>query len=239
MSELAFYVLGPVLVASADGPVSPGGPTTRAVLCSLLTNANKAVPAERIAFDVWGDDSPGLHALQSHITRLRSWVGPGRIASIEGCYRLAADGDEIDARRFERLVAEARAMDDPEEIRRSMLAAFDLWRGVPFADLADREFLRLEVLRLEDLRLNAIEMCMEADLQLGRHYEILGSLRAAVAEFPYHERMWAFLIRALEAGGRQPEALATYQRLAALLEDELGITPNEELRGLRDQLVSH
>ena len=235
---MQYLVLGPVLVESPAGPIKPGGPTTRAVLCSLLLAPNRAVPADRISYDVWGENGPGPHALQSHMTRLRSHLGADSIVSEEGSYRLVADAEKIDARRFERLIDEAMAQDDAAATRRLYLEAFDLWRGVPFGDLADRDFLALEVGRLEDVRLRGVEMCIEADLELGRHREIIGSLRAAVTEFPYHEKMWGYLMRALEAGGRQPEALEVYGELERFLNAELDIEPNKELQALRREMAS-
>jgi DNA-binding SARP family transcriptional activator len=171
------------------------------------------------------------------MSRLRKVIGTDRIVSVAGSYRLDAENDEIDARRFESLVAAARDDADPARVRELCLEAFDLWRGVPFADLADRTFLRNEVERLEDLRLNAVELCVEADLALGRHRQIIGSLRAAVAEFPFHERMWGYLMSALDEAGRQPEALEAYDELARLLHDEFDIEPNKELQVLRRRLV--
>ena len=76
----------------------------------------------------------------------------------------------------------------------------------PLADLADA-FAPGEVSRLEEMRFAALEDRIEADLERGRHAEVISELERLVAEEPLRERPRAQLMLALYRSGRQAEAL--------------------------------
>ena len=240
MEPCTYLVLGPVMVRTPNGPECPGGPVTRAVLAALLIAANHAVSQELLIDEAWGDDPPHDpgHSLHSQITRLRSLLGPDVVTRSGHAYTLCVEPGELDATRFEQLAARAGEEGDPASTREICLDALDLWRGAPFGDLADRDFLRLETYRLEEIRLNVIETCFDADLELDRHHDIVPSLRAAVTQYPFRETLWRQLVAALSRSERQPEALRAYDEYASFLRAELGIHPGEELQRLRDAIVA-
>ena len=91
-------------------------------------------------------------------------------------------------------------------------AALGLWRGRALADVCDAGALATEALRLDELRLVALEERIDADLALARHAELVPELRGLVAEHPLRERLWRQLVLALYRAGRQAEALAAYRR---------------------------
>jgi predicted ATPase/DNA-binding SARP family transcriptional activator len=114
-----------------------------------------------------------------------------------------------------------------------------LWHGPALADVLEVEPLALEAARLEELRLAAAEARVEADLAAGLHAEVTGELERLVAEYPLRERLWQLLMVALYRGGRQAEALDAYRRARAMLADELGLEPGEELRQLEQAVLRH
>ena len=128
----------------------------------------------------------------------------------------------------ERLLEESR----PRE-------ALALWRGEPLADLADEPFAAAEIRRLEDLRLRAAEMAIDADLAAGRHAELTGELDALVAEHPLRERLHAQRMLALYRAGRQSEALEAYRAARAELVEQIGVEPGAELQRLHEQILAH
>ena len=153
---------------------------------------------------------------------------------------VAADG--LDAWRCERLIDEGRAAlgsDDPAQAVDRFRDALALWRGRAYADLADESYVQSEAVRLEELRLVAVEELLRADLALGHHAELCGELEAHVAAHPYRERLWAHWMLALYRAGRQADALRAYQRLRRVLGDELGIDPSDELRDLEEAILVH
>ncbi len=152
-----------------------------------------------------------------------------------GGYAIGVDLGQLDAGRFERLVAEGQAAagrDEAAAAANRFREALALWRGRALADVLDVEPLALESNRLEELRLVAVEGRLEADLAAGLHAQVTGELESLVAEHPLRERLWRLLVLALYRGERQADALAAYRRARAMLAAELGLEPGAELRDL-------
>jgi DNA-binding SARP family transcriptional activator len=123
----------------------------------------------------------------------------------------------------------------PEEAKEAaglLREALGLWRGSPLAEFAYEPFARNEIGRLEELRLAALELRLEAELALGRSSELVGELEALVRDHPLRESFARLLILALYRAGRQADALTAYQQTRARLRDELGLDPSQPLRQL-------
>lgn len=232
-------VLGPIDVRSPVGVHHVGGVCARRLLGALVVSARHAVPVDQLTEVVWGGRPPptGCETLQSHVSRLRRLLGAETIVMVDHAYLLDVEVDDVDALRFERLVDEAVAHRcEPEAARSLSHEALGLWRGIPFGDLADEEPFRLEALRLDQLRLAAMELRIEADIALGRAELVVGALEGAVEEFPYREHLWYLLIDALAAEGRRVEALRACDRLRGLLR-EVGLVAGDELRHREDRIA--
>jgi hypothetical protein len=145
---------------------------------------------------------------------------------VEVCERLAAEGREALAAR------------DPVTAVERLGRALELWRGTPLADFAYERFAGIEIARLEEGRVCALEELIEAKLALGRHAEPVGELEVLIAEYPYRERLRAQLMLALYRSERQAEALQTYQDARRQLVEELGIEPGERLRALERAVLA-
>ncbi|MFE4870942.1 BTAD domain-containing putative transcriptional regulator [Streptomyces sp. NPDC056682] len=227
---MRYFLLGPLRI---EGPEAvPAGARLRSLLAFLLLNAGRTVPAGRLVDALYGDEPPvgATNALQSQVSRLR------RTLAIEhgpAGYRLAADPDDVDVLRFERLARDgARAREAGDAGRAAVLLreALGLWRGPALVDVADAPFAAAQSARLEELRAAAVEERAEAELALGTDpAELLGWLREAVAAHPLRERLRGQLMRALRRAGRPAEALAEYERARELLAGELGTDPSPEL----------
>jgi DNA-binding SARP family transcriptional activator len=238
-----FGILGPVRVVRSGQELELGGPKRRAVLALLLVAGGRVVPAERLAEELWGGCPPpgAAGTLRSYVSRLRTRLAPdAALVARGGGYAIAAEPDQLDASRFERLVGVGRkALERGEAVVAAsrFREALALWRGHAFADVADVESLALEAARLEELRLVAVESRIEADLVLGLAAEVAGELEGLVAEHPVRERIWRLLVLALYRSERQADALAAYRRARAVLAEELGIEPGEELRRLEQAVL--
>jgi DNA-binding SARP family transcriptional activator len=225
-------LLGPLEVRLEDGPVDLGPPKQRAVLAMLALEAGRAVSADRLAAGLWGDRLPPSAAkmLQHYVSHLRRALDDGgvRIVTRGRGYELQLADGEVDAVRAERLLEESR----PRE-------ALALWRGEPLADLADELFAAAEIRRLQELRLRASELAIDADLAAGRHAELIGELDALVAANPLRERVHAQRMLALYRANRQSEALGAYRAARAGLVEQIGVEPGAELRRLHEQILAH
>ena len=232
-------VLGPIDVLTPSGSIAVGGRHVRALLGALVVGVGHAVPIDHLREVVWARDPPESadNTLQSIVSRLRHVLGAEAIVRVDGSYELTVAPATIDAVQFETLLADAAsAQDDTERSRPAGRAALALWRGRPFGDLADDEAFKLDSYRLDEMRLAAMEICLEADLALGNHELIVGELEAAVEENPYRERLWFLLIEALDADYRRVEALRACARLRGILA-EVGVQASDELTLLEQRIL--
>jgi DNA-binding SARP family transcriptional activator len=234
-----FRILGPLEVVEGGRALTLGGSRQRALLALLLTRANEVVSTDRLIEELWGARAPktASNALQYHVSQLRKALAPSEaIVTQDPGYAIRIGPDQLDLLRFERLVEGARQA-PPELAARRLREALDLWRGAPLADLADEPFAQAEIRRLEELRVAALELRIEADLAHGRHAELVGELELLVRDHPLRERLRAALMRALYAAGRQADALRVYRDTRSLLVDELGIEPSPALQELEKSIL--
>ena len=238
---MEFGILGPLTVTSGGREVTPRGARERLLLGELLLDAGRVVPADLLIDRLWHDRLPAnpTNALQALITRLRRSLGTDVVHTRDPGYLLAIEPEQLDAARFERLTARARAVLDahPATAARLLADALSLWRGRPLPELVDDEAARPELERLEELRLAAVEDRVEAELALGRHAELVPDLERLIGEHPLRERARRQLMVALYRSGRQADALAVYAATRRLLADELGLDPGRELRELQEAIL--
>ncbi|GAA2882417.1 BTAD domain-containing putative transcriptional regulator [Streptosporangium fragile] len=233
---MRFDILGPTRIRlDSGGVVTAGGPGLRALLVLLLLDAGKVVPVERLIDGLYGTVPPtgAANALQSQVSRLRRMLGAQDVIEFHPAgYRLVADPGAVDAHRFARLAAEGRralAAGEHGRAAESLREALGLWQGPALADVGEAPFARAASARLEELRLDCVEDRVQADLELGRHRELVTELRELTAAHPLRERPHAQLMRALYGAGRQAEALKVYERARRVLGEELGVDPSAEL----------
>jgi len=245
---MQYEVLGEIRVLRSGTPIRLGGPMALRLLAALLVNAPRAVEQDTLIERLWCDDPPATAttALQVHVSRLRQALEPGNrggassvLRTTDDGYGLVIDRAQIDSEHFDSLVrhAEDSAMSEPERALSDVESARALWRGRPWAALADEVWLRGEVSRLEELRRRADELWGDVQLALGRHDLIVDSLARAVAEEPLREHRWEQLMTALYRCGRQAEALRAFQDARRVLTDELGIEPSPSLRALEQAVL--
>ena len=243
---MEFLILGPLEVRDDAGiPISVPGARERALLAVLVIHAGEMVSTDRLVDELWGEHQPAraVNALQAVVSRARRALGP-RGADILRTrapgYVLAIEPDEVDARGFERLLAEGRRLAErgaPGAVAR-LEAALALWRGPALADFAYEDFAQPERARLEEARLAALEDRIEAKLAAGCHHELAGELEQLVTANPLRERLRGQLMVALYRSGRQAEALNVYQDARSLLRDELGLDPSPTLRQLEQAILA-
>jgi predicted ATPase/DNA-binding SARP family transcriptional activator len=243
-------ILGPLEVEDESGrAVELGRPKQRALLALLAINPNSELSTDRIIDELWGDQPPsdGPRNVRVYVSRLREVLepdrpkrAPGRLIVTEASgYALRIDPENIDARRFERLIGEARGemADDLESARQTVDEALGLWRDRPLAGLAFEEFAQSEIRRLEELHLSALELRFETSIRLFEHSSVIPELEKLVTEHPLRERIVGLLMEALAGSGRQTEALRAYRSLELRLANEVGLEPSVELRRLEERIL--
>ena len=242
---LEFAILGPLEVVGDGRSLALGGPKQRGTLAILLLNANRVVSVERVADDVYAGRPPvtAVTQVQRQISELRRVLGPeSGIETQPPGYRIRIEPKGLDLLRFERLTAEgATALDrgDAEHARSLLGSALGLWRGEPLADLARQSFAPIAIERLDEMRLAALEMRLEADLACGRHVELTAELDELAASHPYRETFHSQRMLALYRSGRQVEALAAFRSARDALSGGLGLEPGPALRELERAILVH
>ncbi|MFF4447851.1 BTAD domain-containing putative transcriptional regulator [Streptomyces sp. NPDC001502] len=235
---MRYAILGTAQAHHDDGtPVAVGGARLRALLTALALRPGRVVPARLLVAEVWDGDPPAdaMAALQALVARLRRALGHPAVRSAEGGYQLAAEREDIDLYRFERLAGAAGRAPDPAEAAALYEEALALWRGPALADLPDPA---AEAARWEAVRMDARRGRIAAALAMGEAERCLPELTALCAQQPLDEPLHTLRIRALRDAGRPAEALAEYDSLRRELSDRLGTDPGPELRALHAELLT-
>jgi peptide/nickel transport system substrate-binding protein len=237
---LEFRILGPFEAARSGRVLDLPAGKPRALLALLLLRRGDVVPVDTLVDELWGESPPPTAAknVQGYVARLRRALGDGALATRAPGYALQLDDDGLDAARFQLLVEQARH-EEPAAASDRLREALDLWRGPPLADFAYESFAQDEIRRLEDLRLAALEDRIAADLELGRHEDVLPELESLVAAQPLRERLQGQLLVALYRCGRQADALEAYRAVRRRFVDDLGVEPGPELQALERKILEH
>jgi DNA-binding SARP family transcriptional activator len=247
-------VLGPLVARENGVSVVPTAAKPRQILSLLALQSDRVVTVATLMEEIWGEDIPRSAAttLQTYILQLRRKLAaaldgdPTRqakdvLVTQHGGYLLQVQPGQVDAHEFTQLTASGRAAHEAGDYRAAselLDRSLRMWNGCALVDVRIGTVLELEVLRMEEDRMAALERRMDADLRLGRHMEIVPELRVLVARYPMHENFCAQLMTALHRAGGAWRALEAYQRLRETLVDELGLEPSARLQRLHQAVLS-
>jgi DNA-binding SARP family transcriptional activator len=240
-----FRILGPLEFRSGETWSGIGAPKWRALFAALLLNHGRVVSTERLIDELWGDEPPAKpsNLVATYVHRLRGLIGDpdGRVLVTRAPgYQVVVGPDELDAACFARLVAAGRkalAGRDAARAVELLTEALDLFRGPPLADVPPSDLVTSEAGRLEESRVAALGLRVEAEIESGNAAGAVGELLRLTADHPLREELWALLMRALRAAGRQAEALEAYERARQVIGDELGVDPGPNLRQLHQEIL--
>ena len=217
--EIRFTLLGPVQVIAAGDAVPGIAPRHRAVLAYLLLNAGRVISMAKLIDAIWGYDQPDtarsqIHAAITALRRALRGVGADHLLETRpGGYLALPEPGQLDVQHFAELVAAGRFRE-----------ALGLWHGDALADVHASYAQGARAL-LDDRRLTAVERLMAAELDAGRHSQVLDELADQVAARPLRERLVGQLVLALHRSGRQADALAAARSFRTALAEEQGLDP--------------
>ncbi|WP_433261195.1 BTAD domain-containing putative transcriptional regulator [Actinosynnema sp. CS-041913] len=251
-------LLGSLEVLRNDIVITPSAPKLRQVLSLLTVNANRVVRRERLVDELWDDNPPTsvTTTVQTYIYQLRKQLGLGTAPHASSAeadsaaatlhttpkgYQLSLDPAGLDSTRFELLADRGHVEFEAGRFASAattLADALSLWRGPALVDVPLGPSLRSETLRLEEMRKKVLEQRLEADLQLGRHQELIGELTGLTAEQPTNERYPEMLMLALHRSGRRADALDVYQQTRAVLSDRLGLDPSSYLQRIHHAVLA-
>jgi predicted ATPase/class 3 adenylate cyclase len=231
VEQVELCVFGPIEARGPLGAIEFSRAKERAILAALALFHGRTLSADRLVDAVWGDRLPARaeKALQTHVHRLRAVLGAVVVETRSNGYALAANV-VVDAELFE---DEARTTGSARRLRDALAR----WRGEPYGDLAAWPPAEMERERLYELRDEALEMCLELEIDAGPTGQCIAELEAMVADKPLREKRWLLLMTALQRDGRVADALRAYQRARKVFAEELGIDPGRELRMLEERIL--
>ncbi|MEU3622724.1 SARP family transcriptional regulator [Amycolatopsis coloradensis] len=242
-SPARFQLLGPVRLLDGERPVPVGGPGVRGLLALLALNVNKVVALDEIIDALWGHDPPAtartiVHGNVSHLRRvLRDIQGDhprgARILTAPPGYQLTVEPGRIDVHRARASLEQASA-EDPDKASELLAEALALWQGPTLAGVPSS----VRAPELEDLRLAVHGARVDADLELGRHAELIVELSPLVRAKPLSERTAGQLMRALYHAGRRGDALELYRTVSRATLRTLGVEPGADLRWLHERVLN-
>jgi len=241
---LEFRILGPLEVVDDGGAIRLGGPKQRATLAILLLTANRVVPVERLADELYAGAAPAtaVTQVQRQISELRKVLGSASaIETRAPGYAIRLAPEQLDLNVFERRMEAGRDALERGDARIAadlLQDALRTWHGPPLADLAGESFAQPAIERLDEMRLVALELRVDAELALGRHAELVGELEQLVAEHRLRERFHGQLMLALYRSGRQADALGVYRWTREALVAEFGIEPTPALQHLERAILN-
>ncbi|MGW6704443.1 BTAD domain-containing putative transcriptional regulator [Streptomyces sp. NPDC054956] len=230
--------------------LTPRAAKVRVVLATLLVRVNEVVSVDSLIDELWGEQPPrtAMTTLQVYISQLRKMLrdadpqaGGELLQTRSPGYLFRLDPGQLDLSVFEDLHArgrEALAAGDHTGAADLQRRALELWRGPLLSDTPHGSLLDSMAVRLSEVRTAALEQRVRAELQLGRHQELLGELRALTAELPMHEEFHAHLMVALYRTGRQADALETFAKLRRTLVDDLAIEPGRQIQQLHSRILT-
>ncbi|WP_051772239.1 AfsR/SARP family transcriptional regulator [Saccharothrix sp. NRRL B-16314] len=222
------------------------------LLLVLAASRGQIVTLNRLVQALWGDMPPrtSIASLHNYVSALRgvlAQASPGgqhRLRSASQGYQLDLEPHECDLVEFKQLAAEGQAaarQGDQETAVLLLRSALKLWPGdgsLGGGQAASSALVDEMAQRWAHAAVTVHEDCLAAEIELGRHGDVVMELRELVARYPLREQLRVLLMRALWTSGERAEALAVYDEARRTLVDELGLEPGPELTVLQGQILA-
>lgn len=240
-----FQILGRVEL-NAGGQMLDLGRRQRELLAVLLLRANETVTLDHLVeFSFSGRVPPSARRqVQNTAGRLRKALTaagcPDVITTMAGGYALNAGPETLDLLEWAehlQVGRQAAAQGREREAAASLRRGLVLWRG-PLLDGIDLAGLEATTAGIEQARMAALEDCLELELRLGHHRDLLPELAALTDRHPLRERLWALRMLAVYRCGARAEALEVYRTARATLVAELGLEPGPPLRRMEQAVLT-
>lgn len=222
-----------------------GGRQPRLLFAYLVLHRVRPVRREELVAAIWPETPPASpdDALNTLLSRLRKWLGEGVICGRSELTLVLAADAVIDVEAAFEAIQRAESALEREDWRAAQdpaataLSVAD--RG--FLPEAEAPWVEDERRRLGELRLRALECVAAAGLGLGgaRLSQTERAARVLIADAPYRETGYRYLMQALSERGRVAEALTVFDGVRRLLREELGAAPGAGLRSLHERLLTH
>ncbi len=249
---LDIRVLGPLQLRSGNALPTPTAPKERKLLALLLMHSGRTVPISTITEELWSDRPPrtAVTAIQAYVLNIRRNlavalglrgvdVRADLLQTKNKGYAFHAENCHFDLPRYQTLENSGRQAlraGDRDRGVRLLRQAEGMWRGALLAGVDRGSALRAVTARVEQSRLTARTLRIQAEIGLGRHQCVLPELAELVAQFPFDELLHRYYMLVLQRSGRRTEALEVFRRLRRAMAEETGLEPSAELQLLYQEI---
>nr|WP_240968465.1 tetratricopeptide repeat protein [Streptomyces sp. HNM0575] len=215
-----------------------GSPKSGLTLAALAWDAGRTVGVDTLVHRVWDEHPPAKarDALYVHIHRIRkalvALAGPHapEVISRTHTYKLQADPDTVDLRRYLTLLDQGHVLADSGSERDALKAlkeASRLWAGEPLAGLPGAWAAEIRSI-VNEKNLGAVLLQADIALRLGRFGEAVAALQPLAERHALKQPFAGQLALALHGYGRTEEAAHLLQRTLHHLWRS-GTEPSDEL----------
>lgn len=247
-------LLGSVQIFEQGRSYLPSAPKQKQLLSLLMVNFGRPVSIDSCIEELWRDAPPrsALTTIHTYIMQIRKSLA--RIPSVGSLgtarrtvatrgrgYAFQVDCEAVDLHRFRCAVSAGRQAlraGNDVEVMRYFRHALGQWDGDMLVDVPVGPVLSSQIIAIEQQRLTVMEQCIDAELRLGAHHELIHELTGLVQRYPMNENLTAQYMLALYRSGRQAEALEAYHALRQALTGELGVEPSKRIRGLQQAILA-
>ncbi|MGX4732108.1 BTAD domain-containing putative transcriptional regulator [Kitasatospora griseola] len=244
-------LLGPLELTDDGISIHLPGEKLRAIMATLALSPRMSVSSSELIDELWGErlTRNAANSLQSHVARLRRILAErsgkpqlrNLIETTHSGYVLRVDPDLVDAQRFSRIVAglEGYRREPPQRIVELLTEGLALWRGPALLDAGHGMICRTAYVRLEETRLVALELLIDAKLEVGQSQIVVPEIEQLCLQHPLRERFCEQLMTALYLSGRQADALDVFHRTRHRLTNDLGLEPSPRLKRKFQQILNN
>jgi SARP family transcriptional regulator, regulator of embCAB operon len=234
-----YEILGSLRVRTPGGERALRSRKQETLLVTLLSSPGHPVPIDKLIVELWADEPPkqARACLYVYVSQLRKVLrqsdgNPGPIATTSNGYVLHLEPDTLDAQLFSRHLTAGRALLHERRHAEAVVhleCALGYWRGPAVGGLRGGLIVEGLRARLENARVECLDLLISVYLATGQHQEIVGQLYSLIAEFPMRESFYRYLMIALYCCGRRAEAVEIYHRARGVFVKELGLEPGRAL----------
>ncbi len=247
MARLHVHLFGGFLLQSGGTTLPPiPSRTGRALFAYLVVNRGQVYTRELLAGRFWPDmeESRARRRLSQSLWQIQSVIGelggaePFIATSPSSIWLNGRSSYWCDVEAFEEAVAESSAAGHTGHGRLETLRnAVTLYRGEFMAGFYD-DWIQVEQQRLRTMYFQSVDRLLQVCKSMAAYEEALGYAHRMVVHDPLREESHCEVMRLSYLLGRHNEALFQYERLQALLAEELETEPSPETVALRDEIAA-
>ncbi len=220
----------------------------REAFAYLTINRRDLVTRAALADALWGDrlpDSWGA-SLSAIVSKIRAVLGRygldgnETLVTDDHCYSLRLPpGTWVDHEvAFDAIhqAETALSASEPGRAYGPSAVAHHIARR-PFLPGAEAPWIEHRREALANLLIRALECRATVYLWNQEHTLAVEAAREIIARRPFRENGYRLLMRAHGAAGNSAEALRTYEECRSFIAEELGVSPSQETRRVRDEIL--